>query len=78
MITRREPTPAEAAWWRRLTWCLREMPATMEVLVGARGDMVAAARGRFDATFRTLGNADNVPTLDLPNPAGVKNNEGSL
>ena len=52
----------------------------MEVLVGARGDMAAAARGRFDVTFRTLGNPDNVPTLDLPslNPAGVKNNEGSL
>jgi len=52
----------------------------MEVLVGVRGDMAAAARWHFDVTFRTLGHPDNVPALDMPslNPAGVKNNEGSL
>lgn len=76
----RTATAEERRWWTRFKRCIQAMPPTMEVLVGAHGDLSAAERGASDATFEERGNVDNVPNIDLLgfDPKGIENNESSL
>jgi hypothetical protein len=82
-----DATELERKWWRRLTKVLNDMPATMEILVGAYGTLTAAKRGASKAEFKRKekatgeGDVDNVPTLDLPpisSKQRIENNGSSL
>jgi len=75
-----DATPREKRWWKRFRRCLNEMPQSMEVLVGAHGQICAAGRGASDEEFKRKGDVDNVPRIDLPSWSGkgVENNGSSL
>lgn len=77
---RETSTKDEQRWWARFKRCVQAMPTTMEVLVGAHGDLSAAERGASDAEFDRCGRVDNVPNLDLVgfDPKGIENNGSSL
>lgn len=76
----RDPTDREKRWWSSLRRLLKAMPDTIEILIGAQGQVGAAPRGETLRTLNKTGNADNVPRLLLPDiiVSGVVENGGSL
>lgn len=69
----------ELKWWRRLKRVLDDMPETIEILVGARGQISPAARGASLEYFNQNEDVDNVPTYnDFWFGKGVENNGSSL
>lgn len=56
----------EVRWWKRFIRCAKDIPDTLEVLVGPYGELNAAERGSEIKYFNEHGDGDNVPILDLP------------
>ncbi len=71
----------EIIWWNKFRCVLNEMPESLEVLVGAYGEITLANRGATRARFESTGHADNIPTIAEAATwfgVGVENNGTSL
>lgn len=74
----RTPSPAEAAWFKRLRKALQGMPRNIEVVVGPFGQVRMHERGARDATVDLYGCPDRTPEMDYFQGRHIRGEESSI